>query len=62
MPQSSREWPDCTLKSASLHGFSHPWLDQQKADGYTFHASVGNVADWDSTGADFSVNGGLHMC
>jgi acetoacetyl-CoA reductase len=25
------------------------WLDEQKALGYAFHASVGNVADWDST-------------
>ena len=25
------------------------WLDEQKALGYTFHASVGNVSDWDST-------------
>jgi acetoacetyl-CoA reductase len=25
------------------------WLDEQKALGFTFHASVGNVADWDST-------------
>ncbi|MEX8516894.1 MAG: acetoacetyl-CoA reductase [Leptothrix sp. (in: b-proteobacteria)] len=25
------------------------WLDEQKADGYTFYASVGNVADWQST-------------
>ncbi len=25
------------------------WLDEQKAEGYSFHASVGNVADWDST-------------
>ncbi|HVL57663.1 MAG TPA: acetoacetyl-CoA reductase [Burkholderiaceae bacterium] len=25
------------------------WLREQKADGYDFHASVGNVADWDST-------------
>jgi acetoacetyl-CoA reductase len=25
------------------------WLDEQKAAGYTFYASVGNVADWDST-------------
>lgn len=25
------------------------WLDAQTALGYTFHASVGNVADWDST-------------
>ena len=25
------------------------WLAEQKADGYTFYASVGNVGDWDST-------------
>ena len=25
------------------------WLDEQKALGFSFHASVGNVADWDST-------------
>jgi acetoacetyl-CoA reductase len=25
------------------------WLGEQKAQGYTFHASVGNVGDWDST-------------
>ena len=25
------------------------WLDEQEALGYTFHASVGNVSDWDST-------------
>ena len=25
------------------------WLAEQKALGYTFYASVGNVADWDST-------------
>ena len=25
------------------------WLAEQKALGYTFHASVGNVADWNST-------------
>jgi len=25
------------------------WLDAQTAQGYAFHASVGNVADWDST-------------
>lgn len=25
------------------------WIDEQKALGYTFYASVGNVADWDST-------------
>jgi len=29
------------------------WLDTQAALGYTFHASVGNVADWDSTVAAF---------
>ncbi len=29
------------------------WLDEQKALGYTFHASVGNVGDWDSTVAAF---------
>src|SRR4051812_47456987 len=30
------------------------WLAEQKALGYTFHASVGNVADWDSTVAAFT--------
>ena len=30
------------------------WLDEQKAQGYTFYASVGNVADWDSTVAAFT--------
>ncbi|AKJ29594.1 acetoacetyl-CoA reductase [Caldimonas brevitalea] len=30
------------------------WLDQQKELGYTFYASVGNVADWDSTVAAFT--------
>ena len=25
------------------------WLDEQKELGFAFHASVGNVADWDST-------------
>jgi len=29
------------------------WLDAQAALGYSFHASVGNVADWDSTVAAF---------
>ena len=29
------------------------WIDEQKAEGYTFHASVGNVGDWDSTVAAF---------
>jgi acetoacetyl-CoA reductase len=31
------------------------WLDEQKALGYTFYASVGNVADWDSTVAAFQT-------
>ena len=30
------------------------WLGEQKAMGYTFYASVGNVADWDSTTEAFS--------
>ena len=30
------------------------WLDEQKAAGYTFHASVGNVADWQSTADAFA--------
>ncbi|HEU4460607.1 MAG TPA: acetoacetyl-CoA reductase [Methylibium sp.] len=30
------------------------WLDEQKAAGFTFHASVGNVADWQSTVEAFS--------
>ena len=29
------------------------WLGEQKALGYTFYASVGNVGDWDSTVAAF---------
>ncbi len=29
------------------------WLGQQQALGYSFHASVGNVGDWDSTVAAF---------
>lgn len=29
------------------------WLSEQSALGYSFHASVGNVADWDSTVAAF---------
>ncbi len=31
------------------------WLAEQKALGYTFYASVGNVADWDSTTAAFQA-------
>ena len=30
------------------------WLAEQKALGFSFHASVGNVADWDSTVEAFS--------
>jgi acetoacetyl-CoA reductase len=30
------------------------WLGEQKALGYEFHASMGNVGDWDSTVAAFS--------
>ena len=30
------------------------WLAEQKALGYIFHASVGNVADWNSTVDAFS--------
>jgi len=30
------------------------WIDEQAALGYSFHASVGNVADWDSTVAAFT--------
>ncbi|GAB3760945.1 3-ketoacyl-ACP reductase [Ramlibacter monticola] len=29
------------------------WLNEQKALGYAFHASVGNVSDWESTVAAF---------
>jgi acetoacetyl-CoA reductase len=29
------------------------WLAQQNTEGFTFHASVGNVADWESTRAAF---------
>ncbi|HEX2545114.1 MAG TPA: acetoacetyl-CoA reductase [Ramlibacter sp.] len=30
------------------------WLGEQKEQGYTFYASVGNVGDWDSTVAAFT--------
>lgn len=30
------------------------WLDEQKAAGYDFHASAGNVSDWDSTVETFA--------
>jgi acetoacetyl-CoA reductase len=36
------------------------WIDEQKALGYTFHVSVGNVADWDSTVAAFTKAKGEH--
>ena len=36
------------------------WLDEQKALGYTFYASVGNVGDWDSTTAAFEKAIGEH--
>jgi acetoacetyl-CoA reductase len=29
------------------------WIAEQKANGYTFHVSVGNVSDWESTKAAF---------
>src|SRR5690606_3454104 len=29
------------------------WLEEQRALGYKFHASVGTVADWDSTAQAF---------
>jgi len=31
----------------------HKWLEEQRELGYNFYASVGNVADWDSTVAAF---------
>jgi acetoacetyl-CoA reductase len=36
------------------------WLDEQKSQGYAFHASVGNVADWESTVAAFAKAKGEH--
>ncbi len=36
------------------------WLAEQKAEGYEFHASVGNVADWDSTVQAFTKAVGEH--
>jgi NAD(P)-dependent dehydrogenase (short-subunit alcohol dehydrogenase family) len=38
--RSSRLRPDTRLSK---------WLDEQKALGYNFHASVGNVGNWEST-------------
>jgi acetoacetyl-CoA reductase len=36
------------------------WLAEQKAQGFTFYASVGNVGDWDSTVAAFSKTKAEH--
>jgi len=36
------------------------WLNEQKALGYEFHASVGNVADWQSTVDAFTKASGEH--
>jgi acetoacetyl-CoA reductase len=36
------------------------WLNEQKALGYSFHVSVGNVSDWDSTVAAFAKAKGEH--
>ena len=36
------------------------WIDEQKALGYTFYTSVGNVADWDSTVQAFTKAIGEH--
>ncbi len=36
------------------------WLDEQKAEGYTFYASVGNVGDWDSTVEAFAAVKAAH--
>ena len=36
------------------------WLDEQKALGFSFHASVGNVGDWDSTVEAFAKTKAEH--
>src|ERR1700752_4383330 len=36
------------------------WIDAQKAQGYTFYASVGNVSDWESTVAAFAKTKAEH--
>ena len=36
------------------------WIGEQKALGYTFYTSVGNVADWDSTVEAFKKAKGDH--
>ena len=33
--------------------YAQKWLDEQKALGFTFYASAGNVSDWESTCAAF---------
>lgn len=38
------------------------WLTEQKALGYSFHASVGNVSDWESTKAAFDKVKAEHGC
>lgn len=39
------------IAAASLSRDPQPWLEAQKADGYHFHAALGDVTDWDSTTA-----------
>jgi acetoacetyl-CoA reductase len=36
------------------------WIDEQKADGYTFYTSVGNVSDWQSTVDAFAKSKAEH--
>ena len=36
------------------------WLGEQKKDGFTFHASVGNVSEWESTKAAFEKTKAEH--
>ena len=36
------------------------WIDEQKALGFTFYTSVGNVGDWDSTVAAFTKDKEAH--
>jgi acetoacetyl-CoA reductase len=36
------------------------WIAEQKGDGFTFYASVGNVADWDSTVQAFTKASAEH--
>ena len=36
------------------------WIDEQKAQGFTFYASVGNVGDWDSTVEAFTKTKAEH--